>query len=197
MARGVGRSHHHHHRRSRHRGQSARDPIVRASPPRPEKHRVDIYSPEERSEEGRPSYSRRGGDRGEKERTRDCFIARATIRGDCCYAASFAGERSSFDPARVPALPCRSRTKVTPVRSPPLPLSFSLGRRGPVIVMRGTYLYRKCVLFHRPRQRVQRTARCRASFPHPSPFPARARYAFYIFHFPSSAREGGRAVEER
>jgi len=33
------------------------------------------------------------------------------------------------------------------------------GRGRGVIVMRGTYLYRKCVLFHRPRQRVQRTDR--------------------------------------
>jgi len=59
-----------------------------------------------------------------------------------------------------------------------------------VIVTRGTYLYRKCVLFHRPRQRVQRTDR-------PVSRPSAPLFIFFTFGI---AREGrqheGRRIQK-
>lgn len=59
--------------------------------------------------------------------------------------------RSSFDLTRVPARPC-------------YPDESYSSRSTTVIVMRGTYLYRKRVLFHWSRHSVYKgpTARCRA-----------------------------------
>lgn len=89
---------------------------------------------------GIPSCIGAGG-----QQTRDCFIARSDDEG----ASPSAGRRDGHLLTLCIHVG-RFRAKDQ---------SYPSHRGRTVIVMRGTYLYRKCVLFHRPRQRVQRT-RC-------------------------------------
>lgn len=86
--------------------------------------------------------------------------------------------RSSFDPTRVPARPYYSAR----IHGRKLPVP----RYNGYCDARNTYLYRKCVLFHRPRQRVQRIDR-------PVLCP---RSAFCIFHFRGDGRERGGGAPE-
>lgn len=137
---------------SRHRG-SQQDPIVRAS-----LFRNTIEAIHDVANGGIPSC-RRGGD----WQTRDCFIAKrrggADGRTDEREAGHLLTSRA-FLPART-------------IQHGSADESYSSGDT--VIVMRGTYLYRKRVLFHWPRHNVYKgpTARCRA---------LRAHRSFYIFH---------------